>query len=372
MSRVLTFEGTSYFRQRIVLATLAGRKCRFVNIRRHDDNPGLQDYERKFLMLIEMITDGTRTTIDETGTNVTFSPGIITNGRHLKFDCGTTRGIGYFLEHLLYLAPFGKVPLHITFKGITNDNNDPSLDIVRTLYFPLLERFGIVDGIEIRVARRGCRLEGRDGETDRERSGGGEATFQCPIVKKLNPVRVDEPGRIKRIRGMVYTTKVPPRTGQRVLEAARGPLNSFIPDVFIYTDHCTKGEGGKAPGYGISLVAESDTKALMSAEVCATAGQVPEELGDLAGRLLLEEIVKGGCIDTQSQHLAFALMVLVTQDVSKVLVGQLSDYSIAMMQDIKTIMGTEFKIERTAGTPTTQTMVSCLGIGHQNTDKKLL
>ena len=36
-------------------------------------------------------------------------------------DCGKTRGIGWFLEGLLMLAPFGKQPLSIRLKGITNE-----------------------------------------------------------------------------------------------------------------------------------------------------------------------------------------------------------------------------------------------------------
>lgn len=36
------FEGASCFRQRLVFSLLAGRPCRFVNIRAHDDKPGLR------------------------------------------------------------------------------------------------------------------------------------------------------------------------------------------------------------------------------------------------------------------------------------------------------------------------------------------
>jgi hypothetical protein len=37
-----------------------------------------------------------------------YRPGLISGGRALSHDCGTARGLGYFLEPLLCLALFGK------------------------------------------------------------------------------------------------------------------------------------------------------------------------------------------------------------------------------------------------------------------------
>jgi hypothetical protein len=40
--------------------------------------------------------------------------------------------------------------------------------------------------------------------------------------------------------------------------------------------------GDRSPGYGVSLVAETSTKALLSIELAAGQGQLPEELGKMA------------------------------------------------------------------------------------------
>ncbi len=90
-------------------------------------------------------------------------------------------------------------------------------------------------------------------------------------------------------------------------------------------------------GFGMSLVAESTSGALLSAEATAEKGEAPEDLGkcvtrerererererqrELArispctgtrcARLLCEEVHRGGCVDTQAQHIALLLMVL--------------------------------------------------------------
>ena len=45
-------------------------------------------------------------------------------------DCPVSRGIGYFLEALIALAPFAKLPLLATLTGVTNDNVDVSVSNV--------------------------------------------------------------------------------------------------------------------------------------------------------------------------------------------------------------------------------------------------
>lgn len=42
------------------------------------------------------------------GTSLRYKPGVIICGGGLVHDCGTSRGIGYFLEALVLLALFAK------------------------------------------------------------------------------------------------------------------------------------------------------------------------------------------------------------------------------------------------------------------------
>lgn len=69
--------------------------------------------------------------------------------------------------------------------------------------------------------------------------------FKCPNVKQLTPIDWTSAGKIKRIRGIVYSTRMSPQTANRVVDSARGLLNHFIPDVYIYTDHYKGAESGK-------------------------------------------------------------------------------------------------------------------------------
>ncbi len=56
--------------------------------------------------------------------------------------------------------------------GITNDNNDPSVDTFRTTTLPLLRQFGVpVEDLELKIVMRGA-----------PPLGGGEVHLKVPIV----------------------------------------------------------------------------------------------------------------------------------------------------------------------------------------------
>lgn len=57
-----------------------------------------------------------------------YQPGLLYGGS-LEHDCSVLRGIGYYLESLLCLAPFMKHPLKIVLRGVTNDQVDPSVSM---------------------------------------------------------------------------------------------------------------------------------------------------------------------------------------------------------------------------------------------------
>jgi RNA 3'-terminal phosphate cyclase len=67
--------------------------------------------------------------------------------------------------------------------------------------------------------------------------------------------------------------------------------------------------------------AESSTGDLISTERCAasTGGELPEDIGRDAALQLLEEIWRGGVVDSTHQPLVLLLMVMGPEDVCKVL-----------------------------------------------------
>eukprot|EP00744_Colponema_vietnamica_P016882 GILI01023708.1.p1 GENE.GILI01023708.1~~GILI01023708.1.p1 ORF type:complete len:359 (+),score=75.32 GILI01023708.1:47-1123(+) len=356
---MLKFKGAANFRQRIVCAALSGKSIRIDDIRAEEDFPGIKDYEANFLQLVDKITNGSRIEISETGTTVKFRPGIIVGGDDLEHDCGTERAISYFIEGIIGLAPFAKNPLSITLRGITNDDVDISVDTVRTVTLPLLKHFGVEEGLDLKIKKRGA-----------PPLGGGEVLLTVPVVKSLRSIQLLDEGKFKRIRGVAYCTRVSPQTSNRMVESARGLLNDFIPDVWVFTDHFKGKDSGLSPGFGCSLVAESTSGILMSAESAARtdASVLPEDVGLKSAELLLEEIAKGGCVDTTHQWLMLHFMVLSPEDVSKIRLGKLSPYCIQYLRHIRDFFGVVFKIRPDPSNGTV--LLSCLGIGYKNIARK--
>jgi RNA 3'-terminal phosphate cyclase-like protein len=50
---------------------------------------------------------------------------------------------------------------------------------------------------------------------------------------------------VKRIRGVSFSTRVSPELESRIIYAARGIFNRFIPDVHIHKDHRSGSAGGR-------------------------------------------------------------------------------------------------------------------------------
>jgi len=400
-SQTLRFhDGAVQFRQRIIVSLLSHKTLLIRNIRAKDvDNPGLKEYEASFLRLIDQITNGSQIEINSTGTQLRFKPGGLMGG-DITHDCPDSRSIGWFLEGILPLAPFGKEPLEIEFSGITDGlcEIDPSVDYWKRSTEQLFEAFGIgadadrdeQPSIEI-VQRAAAPTTSAENAPSAMANNNtvytGRVRFVCPIVKpSLRSIDKTDPGMIKRVRGNSISCKIVSSSmAARVAYSAKGVFHRLIPDVWIHTDIHTpkRNRCGPNPGMMMVVSSESTTGVTLTAECCMnhhnknqqqqeegtnTRGkELPEDLGKRGAYMLLEEIRRGGCIDTASQSLAFLWMALTPEDVSRLRVGTLSQYSIETLRLIKQAFDVEFKV--TPDMETKTVLLSCLGTGYRNMAK---
>jgi len=76
-------------------------------------------------------------------------------GGPIAHDCPLSRSVGYFLELVIPIACFMKTPLVLTLRGITTDDKDLGVDLIRIVTLPHLALFGIEDGVEFKVGSFG-------------------------------------------------------------------------------------------------------------------------------------------------------------------------------------------------------------------------
>lgn len=367
-NNTLTFKGSNFLRQRLVLSILSGKTVRINDIRSKDTDPGLREFEINLIRLLDKMTNGTQIVVSEAGTSLFFQPGILSGGS-IDHECCPQRGIGYYLEVIVSLGPFCKKPLSCVLKGVTNNKIDPSVDSIKNGLLPILKKFILVDdGLEFKIVKRGMPPE-----------GGGEVHFKCPI-RKLRPVKVLDPGKVKRIRGTAFALRVSPAISNRIVDSAKGVLLSFLPDIYIHTDHNKGQMAGKSPGFGISLVAETTTGTFYTADAVSNAKgsgdepSVPETVGEEAAYRLLDEIYRGGCVDSTFQSQAFLYMALGQKDISKCHTGPLSPYSIHFLRHVRDFLGLMYKLESYVPPEEEEELqmgsnkvnVTCIGIGFSN------
>uniref|UniRef100_A0A1I8ENQ2 18S rRNA biogenesis protein RCL1 n=1 Tax=Wuchereria bancrofti TaxID=6293 RepID=A0A1I8ENQ2_WUCBA len=319
----LRFEGCNFFRQRLAYSLLSGHSVTISEIRPYDDEPGIRDFESKLLLLLEKITNGTRIRINQTGTEVTFSPGMITGGK-LTFDCGSDRCISYYLEPLLMIAPFCKYPLNVKLQGITNAPCELSADAIRATWLPVFNKFVLAsDAPEIKIIARGYKPD-----------GGGCVTLTAPTIRTFRPVQCKTMGKICKIRGIA------------------------------------------SPGFGLFLTSETTEGIIYHGEsVSKPKGEqgnpvVPEDVGHVAACQLLDQIFAGGCVDTTAQALAVTFMTLCEKDVSA--------YLMYTLRNLKKYFEITFKIdhwdepredkEQRLGS-NEKVLMTCMGIGFSNLNK---
>ncbi|CAI5465357.1 unnamed protein product [Closterium sp. Yama58-4] len=293
------------------------------------------------------------------------------------------------------------------------DMADVELKLVRRGAPPLgggevMLRLPVVKQLEVRGGRIGVGVRGgRDGEG--ETCGGGRVEgFACvdgpntlltlfprfhpPLppfpLQTCQPVVWEDEGLVKRVRGVAFTARVAPQVANRMVDAARGVLNRLLPDVFIFTDHFSGADSGRSPGFGISLVAETTSGCLLSAEraisscwgehegVGGGAGrggrggaggqgeEVPEDLGLQAAQLLLHEVKQGGVVDGSQQAFVLLLCALCPEELCRVRVGPLTPHTVDALRDMRALLGVQFDIrpDETTGT----VFLSCIGSGHKN------
>lgn len=237
-----------------------------------------------------------------------------------------------------------------------------------------MKRFIAEEGsFELKVLKRGMKP-----------LGGGEIHFKMNPVKKLKTIHFESHGMVKRIRGTVYGCKVSPTFANRTVEAAKGIMLNFLPDVYIHTDQNKGKLSGLSSGFGINLSAETTEGVIYSVEsVATTQGTLPEELGKDCANKLLDEIYRSGCCDSTFQWIMMLYMALGPKSVSKVVIGPLSQYSIAFLQLLREFFGITFKLDTfqedkevededldEGASP--RVVLTCVGIGYSNISKRVL
>lgn len=109
---------------------------------------------------------------------------------------------------------------------------------------------------------------------------------------------------------------------------------------------------------------------------------IPEDLGVMAACKLLEEIYRGGCVDSTFQWLTVLYMALGQKNISKFLTGPLSNYTIHFLQHLHEFFAITFKLDNPKPEDyggvdeddvlpgANKVLLTCIGVGYTNMNKR--
>lgn len=125
---------------------------------------------------------------------------------------------------------------------------------------------------------------------------------------------------------------------------------------------------------------------------------MPEDIGEEVAHRLIDEIYRGGCVDSTAQSLVALWMALGPKDISKfitgitylyyilvtyinvIFLGPISEYTIGFLRHLRDFFGITFKVsnpqqdeedEDDTGYGSNKVLLTCVGIGYTNINKRV-
>lgn len=347
----LKFKGSSWFRLSVVLSVLTGKPIIFEEFRYDCTEPGIKDYEIKFLELICELTEGTVVEINDTGTEIKFRPGVIKGGI-INFDCGSEKCITYFLEPIMPLLYFSKLPSKIVFKGSTSFKDEMSMDALKFYYEPIIGQLGIKN-VSLKITTRSYSPDAR-----------GNVSFECaPTDSVLKGIALNMSTSFSKVRGLLCSSNVNAQITSSILNGVKENVGKIFDDVYIYTD--SKHEQGTSSGFNMVLVGTGEGSDLVILEELDHFDEsIPSEFSAKISKRLMKKLAKKVAIDSKISW-SILMIMSILQGVSQVQLNA-AMLDTGLIDRIEALTGVTFHFKKI---DTEITSVKCLGIGLKNISK---
>lgn len=278
--------GGQILRTSLTLSVLTGTPFRMFNIRKNRPKPGLQHQHLTAVKVVKALSNAI-TKGDFLGSEeLYFEPKGIVDRLDYRFDVGTAGSVTLILQTVLPLMINRNISL--TLIGGTDVPKAPTIDYVRLVFLPLLERLGLKAKVEL--IRRGHYPE-----------GGGEIRIS-DVRGELSRFELINRGKILRIEGISHVSSLPDHIATRQKTSAESLLKELGVPVNISID-VRSGERSKGSGIALAAITENS---VLGADSLGERGVRAETVGETAARTLLEDLKSGAAVD---RHMSDMLML---------------------------------------------------------------
>jgi RNA 3'-terminal phosphate cyclase (ATP) len=251
---------------------------------------------------------------------------------NFEAEIGTAGSISVLLMTVLPICVFAKdtVRLHVT-KGGTDVSHSPTINYMRNVFLTVLKQMGL--DASITVHKYGYYPKGM-----------GEITITVNPPSALQPIRLENFGKLKSIKGVSVCTFLAERkVAERQTKAASEYLSQkgYAPDIQVINDRSNPLQKGSS----IVLWAETSTGAILGADAIGELKKTSEAVGREAAEKLYTELSAAPTVDVHLADMLIPYMAL-AKGASVFLARTVSDHLEANIWLAEKILGVHFNVEK--------------------------
>jgi RNA 3'-terminal phosphate cyclase (ATP) len=315
----------------VAFSATVGRPIHIYNIRQNRPQPGLKAQHLEAVLTAAKLCNADVKGAALDSRELWFRPREVRSG-DFEAEIGTAGSISMLLMTVLPICVLAKgtVRLHVT-KGGTDVSHSPTINYMRNVFLTALKQMGL--DASIMVHKYGYYPKGM-----------GEVTMTVKPSRSLQPIRLENFGKLKSVKGVSVCTFLAERkVADRQARAASEHLSEkgYAADIQIVNDRSNPLQKGSS----IVLWAETDAGAIMGADAIGELGKPSEAVGREAAERLCTELSATPTVDV---HLADMLIpyVALAEDSSAFLTRRVSDHLEANIWLAEKILGVRFNVEK--------------------------
>lgn len=339
--------GGQIVRTSIALAALARTDIRITRIREKRPNPGLQAQHVTAVKALSATCNAETEGLVQGSRELIFRPRSHLAGR-FDFDVGTAGSIPLILQALMPAAAYAPDNVRFTLTGGTDVKWSPTIDYVRLVVLPTLQRMGY--NAQVTVQRRGHYPKGN-----------GKVVVTINPPRSLIAIRLVNRGETRGVEGISHCVKLPSHVAQRQADGAKEKLTSAgYSNVKIAVETYPPDQDPHvAPGSGITLFMKTSEGSIIGADSIGERGKPAERVGEEAASKLLREIKSDAPVDRHLGDILIPYMV-VAEGNSDIHVSEITLHTLTNIRVAELITGVKFNVQGDLGRPG---RISVLGLG---------
>ncbi len=337
--------GGQLLRMAITYSAVMGAPVRVRNIRAGRSPPGLKPQHLTTLKAVTEICNAEARGLALGSKEVEFQPQSPQGGAY-SFDIGTAGSISLLLQCVAPIAAFANSPVRLRVVGGTAVKWSPPIHIMDHVIWEAFREMGFEGELIVR----------REGFYPR---GGGIVEATVNPVKGLKPLVAEQPGRMKRVKGISLCGRLPEHVAVRQARSSEAVLKEAGYRAEVEHRVAVGREATLSPGSVICLWAVTEPKTFMGADALGERGKPAERVGAEAAESLVDQLRTGAAVDLHTAD-NLILWCSLADGESIFTTSKLTLHTLTAIELARLIMGAEFEVEGEVGTPA---RIWCRGVG---------